>query len=57
VTQIRQDLADLARLGATYVVLDTYQGQPDELTRPAEAQRTLDLLVEHVIDPHNQTLR
>jgi alkanesulfonate monooxygenase SsuD/methylene tetrahydromethanopterin reductase-like flavin-dependent oxidoreductase (luciferase family) len=57
VAQIRQDFAELARLGATYVVLDTYHGQPEELTRPAEAQRTLDLLVERVIDPPNQALR
>lgn len=55
--QIRQDFADLQGLGATYVVLDTYHGQPEELTRLDEAQRTLELLVEHIIDPPNQTLR
>jgi alkanesulfonate monooxygenase SsuD/methylene tetrahydromethanopterin reductase-like flavin-dependent oxidoreductase (luciferase family) len=55
--QIRQDFAELGRLGATYVVLDTYHGQPEELTCPSEAQNTLDLLVERVIDPPNQKLR
>jgi alkanesulfonate monooxygenase SsuD/methylene tetrahydromethanopterin reductase-like flavin-dependent oxidoreductase (luciferase family) len=55
--QVHEDFAELGRLGATYVVLDTYHGQPEELTRPSEAQKTLDLLVERVIDPPNQTLR
>jgi alkanesulfonate monooxygenase SsuD/methylene tetrahydromethanopterin reductase-like flavin-dependent oxidoreductase (luciferase family) len=57
VGQIRQDFVDLQSLGATYVVLDTYHGQPEELTHPDEARRTLDLLVDQVIDPANQTLR
>jgi probable F420-dependent oxidoreductase len=55
--QIRRDLADLAELGATYVVLDTYHGDPAELTDSASPVRTLEALVEHAIDPVGQGLR
>jgi alkanesulfonate monooxygenase SsuD/methylene tetrahydromethanopterin reductase-like flavin-dependent oxidoreductase (luciferase family) len=55
--QIRRDLEVLAELGAAYVVLDTYHGQPDELNDTAAAQYTLEMLVEHVIDAPTQTLR
>jgi probable F420-dependent oxidoreductase len=55
--QIRRDLAHLATLGASYVVLDTYHGDPAELAEPASAQRTLDALLAHAIDLIKQTLR
>jgi probable F420-dependent oxidoreductase len=55
--QVRRDLADLADLGATYVVLDTYHGDPTELAEPSFAQHTLDALLEHAIDPARQALR
>jgi probable F420-dependent oxidoreductase len=55
--QIRHDLDRLGALGAEYVVLDTYHGDPAELTDTAVAQYTLEMLVEHVIDAAGQTLR
>jgi probable F420-dependent oxidoreductase len=55
--QIRRDLSQLEAMGASYVVLDTYHGDPAELTDPTSAQRTLDALLDHAIDPLRQTLR
>jgi probable F420-dependent oxidoreductase len=55
--QVRDDLAELERLGAEYVVFDTYHGRPEELSDVTGAQRTLDRLVDHAIDPPRQMLR
>jgi probable F420-dependent oxidoreductase len=55
--QIRRDLAQLERMGASYVVLDTYHGDPAELADPPSAQRTLDALLERAIDPPRRRLR
>jgi hypothetical protein len=55
--QVRRDLEALAEFGATYVVLATYHGQPDELNDTATAQYTLEMLVAHVIDAAAETLR
>ena len=55
--QIRADFDALASLNAEYVVLDTYHGRPEELTDTSSAQRTLEVLVDRVIDAPGQTLR
>jgi probable F420-dependent oxidoreductase len=55
--QVRGDLAELERLGAQYVVFDTYHGQAEDLAHEAETERLLDLLVNQVIDAPRQILR
>jgi alkanesulfonate monooxygenase SsuD/methylene tetrahydromethanopterin reductase-like flavin-dependent oxidoreductase (luciferase family) len=55
--QVRRDLAALAELGAEYVVLDTYLGNPAELGDPAAMVRPVEVLLEHAIDPVRQRLR
>jgi alkanesulfonate monooxygenase SsuD/methylene tetrahydromethanopterin reductase-like flavin-dependent oxidoreductase (luciferase family) len=55
--QIRRDMDQLAALEPAYVVLDTYTGQPDDLANSDTAQRTLNALLEHVIDLPRGTLR
>ncbi len=46
--QVRRDLDDLADLGATHVLLDTYPGSPSEFRPPAVDQRMLDALADHI---------
>jgi probable F420-dependent oxidoreductase len=55
--QIRRDLDQLAVLEPAYVVLDTYSGQPEDLSNTDAAKRTLDAMLEHVIDVRRGTLR
>lgn len=47
--QVRRDLDELAGLGATHVLFDTYPGRPADHRTPAEDQRTLDILAEDVL--------
>jgi alkanesulfonate monooxygenase SsuD/methylene tetrahydromethanopterin reductase-like flavin-dependent oxidoreductase (luciferase family) len=39
-----------ARLEPGYVVIDTYSGRPEDLSNTEAVQRTLDVLVEGVLD-------
>lgn len=39
------DLDELAGLGATHVLLDTYRGTPDRMRPTEEDHRTLDVLL------------
>jgi probable F420-dependent oxidoreductase len=55
--QIRRDVDALARLEPAYVVLDTYTGDPDDLSSNKEAERTLEVLLHQVIDVRRETLR
>jgi alkanesulfonate monooxygenase SsuD/methylene tetrahydromethanopterin reductase-like flavin-dependent oxidoreductase (luciferase family) len=55
--QIRRDMDQLAALEPAYVVLDTYSGNLADLANSDAAQRTLDVLLEHVIDLEHGTLR
>jgi probable F420-dependent oxidoreductase len=55
--QIRRDMDLLARLEPTYVVLDTYSGQPDELTSTEVPHHTLDVLLDRVFDLRRGSLR
>jgi probable F420-dependent oxidoreductase len=55
--QIRRDMDDLAGLDPSYIVLDTYAGQPEALTSPDAARRTLDALLAHVFDLQSGSLR
>jgi probable F420-dependent oxidoreductase len=55
--QIRRDMDALAALEPTHVVLDTYGGQPAELANAAAAERTLEVMLEHVVDLSRGTLR
>jgi probable F420-dependent oxidoreductase len=55
--QIRRDMDLLARLEPAYVVLDTYTGQPADLTRSDESRRTLDVLLDRVLDLPHESLR
>lgn len=47
--QVRRDLDDLAALGATHVLFDTYPGRPGEHRPPAEDQRMLDTLAAKIL--------
>jgi hypothetical protein len=55
--QIRRDMDALARLEPEYVVLDTYSGRPQDLPNTEVAQRTLDVLLERVLDLSRGSLR
>jgi hypothetical protein len=44
--QVRRDLDDLAALGATHVLFDTYPGKPSELRAATEDQHMLDRLTD-----------
>jgi probable F420-dependent oxidoreductase len=44
--QVRRDLDDLAALGATHVLFDTYPGKPGELRAATQDQRMLDRLAD-----------
>jgi hypothetical protein len=56
--QIRTDLEGLADLGATYVLLDTFIGYPDELlAQPERDWEMLALLAEQVLDLAHEKLR
>ena len=46
--QVRRDLGELAELGATHVLLDTYLGTPDQLRPVEEDHQLLDDLMKHV---------
>lgn len=46
--QVRRDLDELAELGATHVLLDTYRGTPDQLRPVEEDLQLLDDLMKHV---------
>ncbi len=46
--QVRRDLDDLAELGATHILFDTYPGTPDELRPSGEDQRLLERLLPHL---------
>ena len=48
--QVRADLAELAGLGAEYVLLDTYRGDPEETRYPERAWAMLATLAERVLD-------
>jgi probable F420-dependent oxidoreductase len=49
--QIRRDIDELAELGATHVLFDTYSGTPGPLRPTAEDHRMLDVLANHVLPP------
>jgi alkanesulfonate monooxygenase SsuD/methylene tetrahydromethanopterin reductase-like flavin-dependent oxidoreductase (luciferase family) len=55
--QVRRDLAALSELGAEYIVLDTYLGDPLELADPAALLHPVQVLLEQAIDPAGQRLR
>jgi probable F420-dependent oxidoreductase len=51
--QVRRDLTELAELGATHVLFDTYPGSPGEMRPSADDQRLLDVLVDQVLPPRH----
>ena len=55
--QIRADLRDFADLGAEYLVLDTYRGTPDQLAKPEDDWRELELLADRILDLEAETVR
>ena len=55
--QVRADLAALAALGASYVLLDTYTDDPDATRHHEPAWRMLATLAERVLDLPRETLR
>jgi len=55
--QVRGDLAALAELGAEYIVLDAYLGNPVELSDPGALLHPVQVLLEHAIDPSGERLR
>lgn len=57
VDQVRADLAELAELGAEYVLLDTYRGNPEETRTHEHAWSMLATLAEQVLDLPHETLR
>lgn len=57
IDQIRADLEALASLGAEYVLLDTYTGDPDQTLYPEKDWEILSKLAERVLDLEGQTLQ
>jgi hypothetical protein len=57
VDQIHSDLEVLESLGAEYVLLDTYAGNPEQTLNPEKDWTMLSLLAERVIDLEHQALR
>lgn len=55
--QVRADLEALARLGAGYVLLDTYTDDAEATRHPETAWRMLALLAERVLDLARETVR
>jgi probable F420-dependent oxidoreductase len=55
--QVRADLAALDGLGAAYVLLDTYRGDPEETRHPERAWAMLATVAERVVDLERQRLR
>ena len=47
----------LSELGAEYVILDTYQGEPALLDDLAAHREPIELLLEQVIDGRGESLR
>ena len=55
--QIRRDLEGLQSLGADYVLLDTYLGDPEATKDHENAWRMLSTLAEEVLDLGRESLR
>ena len=55
--QIRRDLEDLQFLGADYVLLDTYLGDPEATKDQETPWRMLSTLAEEVLDLGRESLR
>ncbi len=47
--QVRRDVDELAELGATHVLFDTYPGTPAEMRPQAQDHRILDALAQHIL--------
>jgi alkanesulfonate monooxygenase SsuD/methylene tetrahydromethanopterin reductase-like flavin-dependent oxidoreductase (luciferase family) len=57
IDQVRADLAALERLGASYVLLDTYADDPKATRRPEVGWAMLTTMAEQVLDLPRETLR
>lgn len=57
IDQVHADLEAISSLGAEYILLDTYSGQPEQTLHPEKDWETLTLLAERVLDLEHQTLR
>lgn len=57
IDQVRSDLEGLASLGAEYVLLDTYDGNPESTNNPENHWEMLSILSEQALDLERQTLR
>ena len=57
IDQIRNDLKNLELLGAEYVLLDTYAGNPDQNLHPERDWAMLSEVAERIVDLSNQSLR
>ncbi len=55
--QIRADLAALEALGAPYLLLDTYNGDPRQTLNPEKDWELLELLASEVLDLERQKIR
>jgi hypothetical protein len=57
VDQVWHDMAALQSLGCPYVLLDTYDDNPEATRRPESEWRMLATMAEQVLDLPNQGLR
>ena len=55
--QVRRDMAQLETLGCSYVVLDTYADDIEEIRHSETSWRMLVTMAEQVLDLDNQSLR
>lgn len=57
IEQVAVDLKGFADLGADYLLLDTYGGDPQQMRHPEDDWAMLAHLAEHVLDLENESLR
>lgn len=55
--QVHGDLEELAKLGAEYLLLDTYSGDPNQATQAERDWEMLSRLAEEVLDLEGQAIR
>lgn len=55
--QIHEDLTAIAALGADYILLDTYTGEPEQTRHPEEDWALLALLADQMLDLTNGRIR
>jgi hypothetical protein len=57
IAQVHSDLNALSSLGAGYILLDIYSGDPEQTKHPEKDREMLSALAEEALDLQNQSVR